>query len=235
MVTLGRLGVVGWRRRRLAAPPARSWRRSSAAAAAGGLLGLLCLGPAITLLDPPSAVHAHQRLVSSAPADGARVPAPSRVRLVFSEPVLRRFVQVVVLAPDGAQVQKGTEVDGPTVTIRLTRLAATGRYSVQYRVASADGHPVTGTVRFTVTAVLAPTGTSTQRLSASLSAPPSGSAAGSPGAAAPTGEHDHVGQTSRAPVLLAALAAVLGAGAVGVLVDRARRRGASAGRARGDG
>jgi copper resistance protein C len=37
-------------------------------------------------------------------------------------------------------------LDGPTVSIDVAPLGPAGRYEIGYRIISADGHPVTGSV-----------------------------------------------------------------------------------------
>lgn len=42
-------------------------------------------------------------------------------------------------------------VDGSTVTVDLDGLGAAGEYTIGYRVVSADGHPITGSIPFQLT------------------------------------------------------------------------------------
>jgi copper resistance protein C len=93
---------------------------------------------------------AHDNLVSAVPADGATVTtAPSRVRLVFDENVQR--ADIVVAGPSGARVERGpARVLDKTASIRVDVMAA-GRYTVGFRVVSADGHAVSGQTRFRFT------------------------------------------------------------------------------------
>jgi methionine-rich copper-binding protein CopC len=95
---------------------------------------------------------AHSVLVSITPQEGAELTtAPTKVVLVFNEPVSTTFVTVVVTNTAGVSVAKGkARVLGGTVTQALSPDMASGGYRVAYRVTSDDGHPVTGESRFTL-------------------------------------------------------------------------------------
>jgi methionine-rich copper-binding protein CopC len=115
--------------------------RSVVALAAAGLAMLAFAGPA----------SAHDRLVSSDPADGSTVTEqPAAITLVFSDEVLATGTEVVVTT-GGAPVDVGTPtVDGDTVSVLFPADAPAGGYDVDWRVVSADGHPVEGAVAFTL-------------------------------------------------------------------------------------
>ncbi|MCO1658000.1 copper resistance CopC family protein [Pseudonocardia humida] len=116
---------------------------------------LLC-GLALLLGTAPA--FAHTRLESSDPADGSSVDAaPQRVSLTFNESVPAEFSQVTVVGPDGTNYQTGTvtSADG-VVSTAVLPLGPAGRYEIGYRVVSDDGHPVTGSVAFTLTAAATP-------------------------------------------------------------------------------
>ena len=115
-----------------------------------GTVGLLC-GLALLLGTAPA--FAHTRLQSSDPADGASLTtAPERVSLTFNETMQPGFTTVTVIGPDDAAYQTGEVTSaGPTVSTALRPLGPAGRYEVGYRVVSDDGHPVTGSVAFTLT------------------------------------------------------------------------------------
>ena len=126
------------------------------AVALGALVAALALTGAI-----PAA--AHNELVGSTPADGATVAtAPREVVLEFDQPVQEPFTQVAVLdAADGHHERDEPLIDGVTVTQGLDDLVP-GTYRISYRLGSADGHPITGTLTFTVT----PPATSTETTTA---------------------------------------------------------------------
>lgn len=106
-----------------------------------GFLALAAFGAA-----PASA---HSDLVSSNPADGAALQAaPAEVVLTFNENIGEAGLQVVAQGADGT-VDLGTPVvDGPNVTTPWPADAAGGDYRLSFRVVSADGHPIDGTIAF---------------------------------------------------------------------------------------
>jgi hypothetical protein len=115
------------------------------------LAAVLCCAASLLGASP---AYAHDALVSTVPADGAAVPAPARVAFQFSDVVLDRFNEIVVTGPDGRRYDQGRpQVLDSTISVELAPLPVTGRYTAAYRVVSADGHPVTGQITFTVTAV----------------------------------------------------------------------------------
>jgi hypothetical protein len=91
---------------------------------------------------------AHARLVRAVPGDGATVTtAPARVRLVFDEN-MRPPALLTVTGPSGSRVDHGSvQVLDNTASVRVEVLAA-GRYTVAFRVVSADGHPVSAQTSF---------------------------------------------------------------------------------------
>ncbi|MET9023629.1 copper resistance CopC family protein [Actinopolymorpha sp. NPDC004070] len=94
---------------------------------------------------------AHAALVSSDPKDGAVLDRPPRrITLEFDDPISGKFDFVAVSGPDGATYQSGhPRVMGSKLTQRLARPGPAGTYQVAWRVVSADGHPVSGTLKFT--------------------------------------------------------------------------------------
>jgi len=121
---------------------------------------------------------AHNVLVSSDPAkDAALETGPSKVTLTFDAPVQGGDVnQVSVLGPGDTQWAEGEiEISSNVVSVPVRPLGPAGQYRIGYRILSADGHPVTGEIPFTLTAE----GTGT---------PASASAATSPDAAQPAEE-----------------------------------------------
>jgi copper resistance protein C len=70
--------------------------------------------------------------------------------LEFSQPVQTEFGQVAVLDDAGTHHERGgLQIVGAIVTQSLDTLAP-GAYQISYRVGSADGHPITGTLTFTI-------------------------------------------------------------------------------------
>ncbi|GAA2366427.1 MULTISPECIES: copper resistance CopC family protein [Gordonia] len=113
------------------------------AATAALLVGLVA-GPA----------SAHSALVGSDPEQGAKVAtAPERVTLTFNENLKSSYAVLKVVGPDGHFWQQGEPtVDGRDISVALHGLGPAGEYKVNYRVTSADGHPVEGQVTFELTA-----------------------------------------------------------------------------------
>ena len=110
-------------------------------------------GVALVLLGAGMPVgRAHDELVASSPAEGATVSnAPSRVELQLSAPAQALGTRVQVRGPDGAVVsQDSPRLRDATVAQPLGDDLPAGKYTVQWRVTSADGHPVSGTFTFTV-------------------------------------------------------------------------------------
>jgi copper transport protein len=99
---------------------------------------------------PPAAAHA--TLVSTDPADGARLEsAPDRITLRFSESVSLGAGYARVLHADGTVHLSSASVDGDTLTITPQGdLPEDLGYLVTYRVISADSHPIAGAFSFTV-------------------------------------------------------------------------------------
>lgn len=117
---------------------------------------LACAALAGVLVFVPRTAMAHLGLSRSAPAEGARLPvAPRSLRLEFTEGVERTLARVRLLGPGGSEVRLSSlrqPADSMQVVVAdvLDGLAA-GEYAIEWRVVGADGHPVSGTIRFVVT------------------------------------------------------------------------------------
>jgi copper resistance protein C len=96
---------------------------------------------------------AHNRIVGSDPADGATLArTPSAVVLTFNEPAIAMGTRIAVTGPDGPVGVGTPQLVDSTVTQPLAGGAPAGRYTVDWRVTSADGHPITGVLAFTTQA-----------------------------------------------------------------------------------
>ena len=121
------------------------------------LIGVAALAAApvagLSLAAAPPAL-AHDQLVGSTPEEGGTVSTPlTSVELVFSAAIPGEFVQVAVTDAAGASFADGApQTVGDTVTQAVTQLPD-GQYTIAYRVVSSDGHPIDGTVSFTVAGV----------------------------------------------------------------------------------
>jgi methionine-rich copper-binding protein CopC len=112
---------------------------------------LAALSLAVLLLTAPHAA-AHTVLTGSDPAADAALDAgPARVTATFNEDLQPTFAAMTVVGPDGNLWSQGdTVVKGPTASVGLRPLGPSGRYTVNYRVTSDDGHVVSGAWSFTV-------------------------------------------------------------------------------------
>ncbi|MGK2962087.1 MAG: copper resistance CopC/CopD family protein [Gemmatimonadaceae bacterium] len=132
------------------------------------------------MLSFPVSASAHGGLKSSAPARDEVVTKPMReVRLEFTEKPELAFTTIRIIGPAGAAVELGQySLTGNTLVVPLEAILSPGRYSVAWKTAGRDGHPVTGEFSFSVAR------------GAAGSAPLSGVADGAaPGAMAPMEMH----------------------------------------------
>ena len=109
---------------------------------------------AITLTSVAGA-NAHSSVVQTIPQyQSVLEELPSDVSIRFSEEPLsiqgKTINTITVINPEGSEIsQKRTETQGETLTVKInTTEAVAGTYSVKYRMASADGHVISGSYRF---------------------------------------------------------------------------------------
>lgn len=109
-------------------------------------LALIALG----LLLPSGRALAHAALVSAAPADGAVVAtAPAAFSLTFSEPVSPLVLRLV--RPDGSSTLLDRySLNDATLDIAAPGDLGEGTHVLSWRVISEDGHPVGGSVVFSI-------------------------------------------------------------------------------------
>ncbi|MGL5853020.1 MAG: copper resistance CopC family protein [Phycicoccus sp.] len=98
------------------------------------------------------AVPIHAKLTAASPADGSTVATAREVRLTFNEEPNEQFVQMTVDGPGGSVAEGEPVVKDRTLTQALVADLPPGEHTATYRIVSVDGHPVSGTVRFTTTA-----------------------------------------------------------------------------------
>jgi copper transport protein len=113
---------------------------------------MVAVGLLFPLATAPAA-DAHATLKSTSPAAGAVLDqAPGRVLLRFSEPIETSLGAIQVIGPDGKRVDRGDLLrPAPDEAgIELDRNLPHGSYTVAYRIVSADTHPVSGAVVFSV-------------------------------------------------------------------------------------
>jgi copper transport protein len=110
------------------------------------LLSVLCFA---------SVASAHASLVSTEPSDGSIVAqAPQTVQLRFNEPVMPAVIGLIDAAGKTRDDVTVRAVD-ETIVIALPASLPQGTQVVSYRVISQDGHPVAGSLVFSIGA---PTG-----------------------------------------------------------------------------
>ncbi|MFD8391470.1 copper resistance protein CopC [Streptomyces sp. NPDC059680] len=118
-------------------------------------LGLLCAGLLALLLGTAAPASAHASLRTTDPADGGLLrAAPSRVTLTFTESVGLLTDSFRVYDPANHRLRTGPAEHAPgrpdTARVSLPARLATGTYTVAWRVVSADSHPVSGALTFSV-------------------------------------------------------------------------------------
>ena len=118
----------------------------------GRLPALLGLAAGLFLYAAP--VSAHAVLLRAEPANGSvQATGPVAMRLYFSEEIEAEFTPLVVRDQRGARVDAGdARVDpgDPKVLVAGLKPLAEGFYTATYRITSVDGHPVQGTLGFSV-------------------------------------------------------------------------------------
>lgn len=121
---------------------------TSSAQVLAALLGALLL--ALGLGSPAAA---HDTLIGSDPPDGAVLDAaPGSLVLTFSSAQLDLGAAVAVTGADGSAWADGAPVvDGSTVTQALVPQMPSGTYVAEWRSVSGDGHPISGSLSFTLT------------------------------------------------------------------------------------
>ena len=200
-------------------------------------IGLVAVLTALAAVGFAGPAAAHDVLISSDPADGSTVQtAPATVTLTFDQPVQNFEPVVTMTGGDGQSYQSGSPtVDSTVVTSAVGEITQAGEYVIAFRVVSADGHPVTGEVKFqfagaalavestgagsaaTGTSAAAPTPAAT---SAAAAAPPSATV--STAAVGPAGSSSGLSGWVWAAL---ALAAVLIIAAIVVVLRRPRPSG----------
>nr|WP_296771467.1 copper resistance CopC family protein [Rhodococcus sp. (in: high G+C Gram-positive bacteria)] len=104
------------------------------------------------LLGAPVA-SAHSIVTGSNPTAGAELAqGPDQVSISFNEVPQSKFATLNVVGPDGNLWSKGDpRIEGQSIVVDVGDLGPVGAYTIAYRVTSADGHPISGTIGFTLT------------------------------------------------------------------------------------
>jgi copper resistance protein C len=108
------------------------------------------------VLGTATPAFAHNVLVGSDPKDGSQLETgPAAITLTFDQPVQagEKFNTVTVTGPEGTRWEAEGEptVKNTSVVFPVRPLGPAAEYTIGYRVLSADGHPVTGSIKFTLT------------------------------------------------------------------------------------
>lgn len=160
--------------------PVRSRRRQGVTARLLPVVSVLAAVAAATMLPviAAPAAWAHSSLISSSPAaDSVLATPPTRVELVFNEEIRDFQPKIAITVGDDDPIEVTPVVDGATVSADLTGVQWPGgagggaddgtvsggppvAWKLGYRVVSADGHPVSGLVPFSVGDGPAPAATS---------------------------------------------------------------------------
>lgn len=124
-------------------------------------LALLSLFWRVVVITTTGQAFAHAALISASPSDGAVVAsAPVQITLTFSEPVSPLVLKLVL--PDGtARALARYVLKDRTLVIDAPKSLGNGTHVLSWRVVSDDGHPVGGSVVFSVgrASEMAPTAT----------------------------------------------------------------------------
>ena len=184
---------------------------------------------------------AHADLQVSTPEDGESLEiAPDEIRLTFSEELFEELVEISILDAAGdlystIEVEQ-TPPPGTDVIFPWPAQAPPGDYSIAYRVVSADGHPVTGTISFSYAATAPEPSTpeptpSDSTPSAESSTPAASPAASSPTASAPSPSSATESSTSSSTdsssgttLVVLGVVLLLGVIATSAIIARARQR-----------
>ena len=198
--------------------------RNIALAATAAMVFLLSV-----LMAPTGSAHADLQV--STPEDGESLRgAPEKIRLTFSEELFEELVEISILDAAGdlystIKVEQ-TPPPGTDVIFPWPPQTPPGEYSIAYRVVSADGHPVTGTISFSYAATTPEPSSSDSTPSAQSSTPASSPTASAP-SASPTNESSTSSSTdssSGTPLVVLGVVLLLGVIAASAIIVRARQR-----------
>lgn len=204
-------------------------RRNIALAATTAMVFLLSV-----LMAPTGSAHADLQVSTPEDGESLRV-APEKIRLTFSEELFEELVEISILDAAGdlystIEVEQ-TPPPGTDVIFPWPPQAPPGEYSIAYRVVSADGHPLTGTISFSYATTApepsAPEPTSSDSTPSAESSTPASSPTASAPSASPTKESSTSSSTdssSGTPLVVLGVVLLLGVIAVSAIIVRARQR-----------
>lgn len=115
-----------------------------------GWLLLLPLAVAL-LLGTAAPASAHATLIGTDPAEGAVLDtAPERVTFTFNESVIGVPAGITVFDATGEEVASSATVRDERLLVDLDEEVGEGTFVVVWRLVSADGHPIGGSLSFSV-------------------------------------------------------------------------------------
>ena len=203
--------------------------RNIALAATAAMVFLLSV-----LMAPTGSAHADLQV--STPEDGESLEvAPEEIRLTFSEELFEELVEISILDAAGDLYStigvEQTPPPGTDVIFPWPPQAPPGEYSIAYRVVSADGHPVTGTVSFSYAATApepsAPEPSSSDSAPSAQSSTPASSPTASAPFASPANDSlpsSSADSSSVTPFVATGIVLLLGVIAASAIIVRARQR-----------
>ncbi|MBL6632507.1 MAG: copper resistance protein CopC [Candidatus Nanopelagicales bacterium] len=186
------------------------------------------------LMAPTGSAHADLQVSTPGGGESLEV-APEEIRLTFSEELFEELVEISILDAAGdlystIKVEQ-TPPPGTDVIFPWPPQAPPGEYSIAYRVVSADGHPVTGTVSFSYAATAPEPSALEPSSSDSTPSAQSSTPASSPTASAPFASPTNESSTSSStdsssvtPFVVTGVVLLLGVIAASAIIVRARQR-----------
>ena len=186
------------------------------------------------LMAPTGSAHADLQVSTPGGGESLEV-APEEIRLTFSEELFEELVEISILDAAGdlystIKVEQ-TPPPGTDVIFPWPPQAPPGEYSIAYRVVSADGHPVTGTVSFSYAATAPEPSALEPSSSDSAPSAQSSTPASSPTASAPFASPASESSTSSStdsssvtPFVVTGVVLLLGVIAASAIIVRARQR-----------
>ena len=188
----------------------------------GWIAGILA---SLILLVAVAPAGAHAELDSSDPVDGATLAsAPSALAFTFGEDVLEQGNAVTLtVVESGNRLELGPlDIDGAVVSVDWPAASPAGAFRAAYRVVSADGHPIDGSITFTVEQAVGEA-ESTPSAVAETPAPVMASAAAVSASPTPTSTGEAGADSGPlAWIILLGLAVLIGVGAGAWVMRRTR-------------
>lgn len=113
-------------------------------------VALVIVWSAAAALTGAGTASAHATRIATDPAENARLTeTPASVAATFSEALQAQFAAMTVVGPDQNLWSTGEpQVQGAVLRVGVRPLGPSGRYTVNYRATSADGHVINGSWSF---------------------------------------------------------------------------------------